>query len=156
YLDWARRNRTFEELAAYGGDVKNLAGDGPPEEAQGQRVTASFFHVLRVPPLVGRTFMREEETPETKAVVLSYRLWQRRYGGRREIVGTTVSMNGEKHVVIGVMPRGFDFPDRSTQFWSPMGLPPEVLARRNSHFLKVVGRLAPRADIAGAQADMQS
>ena len=155
YLDWARRNRTFGELAAYGGDVKNLAGDGPPEEALGQHVTASFFHVLGVAPLVGRTFTNEEEKPETRAVVLGYRLWQRRYGGRRDIVGTTVSMNGEKHVVIGVMPSGFDYPDRSTQFWSPMGLPPEILVRRNSHFLKVVGRLAPRVDIARARLDMQ-
>jgi putative ABC transport system permease protein len=155
YLDWKARTRTFEDLAAYGGDVKNIAGDGPPEEALGQRVTASFFHVLGVPPLLGRTFRADEEVQETRAVVLSYGLWQRRYGGRRELVGAPVLMNGEKYVVIGVMPPGFDYPNRSTQFWSPMGLPPEILARRNSHFLTVVGRLAPHVDVARAQADMQ-
>jgi putative ABC transport system permease protein len=155
YLDWKMRNRTLDDVAAFGGDVRNLAGDGPPEEVLGQHVTANFFHVLGVRPLLGRTFTSGEETPETKAVVLSYRLWQRRYGGRRDIVGTTVLMNGEKRDVIGVMPQGFDYPDRGTQFWSPLGLPAEILARRNSHFLRVVARLLPRIDVARAQADMQ-
>jgi putative ABC transport system permease protein len=118
-------------------------------------VTANFFHVFGVLPLLGRTFTADEETPATKRVVLSYGLWQRRYGGRADIVGATVRMNDEQHVVIGVMPPAFDFPDRSTQFWSPLGLAPEILARRNSHFLKVVGRLAPRTTVANAQIDMR-
>src|SRR5436190_14171395 len=86
YLDWKARNRTFQDLAAYGGDVRNLAGEGPPEEALGQHVTANFFHVLGVRPLLGRTFTPDEEKPGTKAVVLTHRLWQRRYGGRADIV----------------------------------------------------------------------
>jgi len=155
YLDWKARNRTFADLAAYGGDVRNLAGDGPPEEALGQHVTANFFHVLGVRPIFGRTFTPDEEKPGTKVVVLSHRLWQRRYGGRSDIVGSAVLMDGEKQTVIGVMPPGFDFPDRNTQFWSPLGLAPEILARRNSHFLKVVGRLAPRISVAHAQLDLQ-
>src|SRR2546428_1859621 len=79
YLDWKARTRAFDDLAAYGGDVRNLAGDGPPEEALGQHVTANLFHVLGVRPLLGRTFTADEEGPDTKAVVLAHRPWQSRY-----------------------------------------------------------------------------
>src|SRR5438552_11482973 len=83
YLDWKRRSQAFEQIAAYGHDTRNLSGNGSPEEVQGLRVTANLIPLLGVPPLLGRTFSPDEEGPDTREVVLSYRLWQRRYGGDR-------------------------------------------------------------------------
>ena len=145
YLDWRRRSQVFEGMAAYGGDSRNLSGNGSPEEVQGVRVTATLIPLLGVSPLLGRTFSPDEEGPGTRAVVLSYRLWQRRSGGDPNILGQSIVMNGESHEVIGVMPAGFDYPDRETEFWMPLGLRPELLSRRNSHFLKVLGRLRAAA-----------
>jgi predicted permease len=86
--------------------------------------------------------------------VLSYRLWQALYGGDPAVVGQTILMSGQSRQVVGVMPRGFDFPDRETDYWLPLGLSPQLLTRRNSHFLKVVGRLSVDRALAQAQADM--
>src|SRR5207302_11489082 len=85
------------------------------------------------------------EGPRTGAAVVSCRWWQRGYGGDRNILGQAIVMNGERHEVIGVMPAGFDYPNRETEFWMPLGLRPELLTHRNSHFLKVLGRLRAAA-----------
>jgi len=89
-------------------------------------------------------------------VVLSHRLWQRRFNGDPNLVGHTILMNGQNYTVVGVMPRGFQFPDRHAEFWIPIGMSPQLLERRNSHFLKVVGRLKAGRDLSHAQADMNS
>jgi predicted permease len=155
FLDWRRRTQAFAELAAYGAVATNLSGTGAPEQIFGQRVTANLIPLLGVPPLVGRTFTPDEEGPEVRAVVLSYRLWMRKFAGDRELVGKTIPMNGTPYAVIGVMPPRFDYPDRQTEYWAPFGLTPQLLSRRNSHFLKVVGRLKPDRDIAVARGDMK-
>jgi putative ABC transport system permease protein len=155
FLDWRRRNRTFEELAAYGAVSTNLSGTGAPEEVFGRRVTANLIPMLGVAPLVGRSFTQDEEGPEVRAVVLGYRLWKRKFTGDRELVGKTILMNGTAYSVIGVMPPRFDFPDRQTEYWVPFGLSPQLLSRRNSHFLKVVARLQQGRDVGAAQDDMK-
>jgi putative ABC transport system permease protein len=154
FLDWRRRTQMFSELAAYGAVTTNLSGTGAPEQVFGQRVTSNLIPMLGVPPLVGRTFTPAEEGPEVRAVVISYRLWRRKFAGDRDLVGKTILMNGEPHAVIGVMPPRFDYPDSQTEYWAPFGLSPQLLSRRNSHFLKVVGRLEPGIDVARAQEDM--
>ncbi len=154
FRDWKTRSRAFADLAAYGGAVRNLAGDGPPEEVLGAHVTANFFDLLGAKPLLGRGFTAAEERSDSRTVVLSYSLWQARYRGRRDIVGSTIRMDGEPHDVVGIMPAGFDYPSRSTRFWEPFALAPDVLASRNSHFLNVVARLAPHVEVAQAQDDM--
>jgi putative ABC transport system permease protein len=157
FFDWRKRNQVFEEIAAYGGPRNmDLASGGAPEEVWGPAVTANLIPMLGIRPLLGRTFSADEEGPETKAVVLSYRLWQRRFGGDPNLVGNSILMNGEKYSVIGVMPRGFQYPDRTTELWLPLGLQPQILTRRNSHFLKVVGRLKRDRNIAQAQSDMSA
>src|SRR5262249_12314859 len=85
----------------------------------------------------------------------SYRLWTRKFGGDRDLVGKTILMNGERYEVIGVMPPRFDYPDRQTEYWVPFGLTPQLLAHRNSHFLKVIGRLKPDRSVAAARDDMR-
>lgn len=154
FMDWKKRTKAFDEIAAYGGRVFNLSGGGPPEEVFAQGVTANLLPMLGVPPLLGRTFAPEEDTPDNRTVVLSYRLWKRRFAGAANVVGQTLLMSDEKYTVIGVMPRGFQFPDRETELWVPLGLDAQMLARRNSHFLWVAGRLKPVRSIRQGQADM--
>jgi putative ABC transport system permease protein len=157
FRDWGRRSRLFETLAAYAGPRNlDLAGSGPPEEILGQSVTANLIPLLGVPPLLGRTFTADEEVPEVSVVVLSYRLWQRRFGTDPSVVGRAIRMNGQAYTVLGVMPKGFAFPDRQTEFWLPLGLSADVQARRNSHFLKVVGRLKPGISLRQAREEMNS
>src|ERR1043166_6811814 len=157
FLDWRRRSQAFEDVAAYAGPAPmDLSGGGPPEEVLGQSVTANLLSLLGVPTLLGRTFRAEEEHEDSLVVVLSHRLWQRRFSGDRNLIGRPILMNGRNYTVAGVMPRGFQFPDRQTEFWVPIGMSPQLLARRNSHFLKVVGRLRHGRDLSQAQADMNA
>ncbi len=155
FLDWWDRARSFEDIAAYAGPrVRNFADSGAPEEILGQGVTPALLPMLGVPPLIGRTISAGEDRPGVNVMVLSYSLWMRRFSGDRSVVGRTIRMSGEKYDVIGVMPKGFQFPDRQTEFWIPLGLNPDVAARRNSHFLYVVGRLRPGRNIQQGQEDM--
>jgi putative ABC transport system permease protein len=156
FRDWRRRSLTFKAIAAYTGRDIDLAGGGPPEHVLGAAVTANLIPMLGVRPLLGRTFTPDEERPETRAIVLSNRLWQRRFGGDPNLVGNPVTVNGLAYTVIGVMPKGFQFPDRQTELWQPLGLSPQLLARRNSHFLKVVGPLKPDRTVRQVQSDMSA
>lgn len=152
FIEWKKRARAFDEVAAYGGRAFNLSGGGPPEEVLGYGVTANLLPMLGVRPLLGRTFTADEDAPGNKTVVLSYRLWARRFGGDAGVLGNQILMSGEKYTVIGVMPKGFQYPDHQSEVWVPLALPPELLARRNSHFLWVTARL--KAGLSQGQADM--
>jgi putative ABC transport system permease protein len=156
FLDWRGRNQVFESMGALLGSAMNLSGGGAPEQVLGVAVTSNLIPTLGVSPILGRTFSASEEAPGTREVILSFRLWQRRFGGDRSLVGQIIQMNGEKYTVIGVMPQGFHFPDHQTDYWLPFGLSPQLLNRRNSHFLKVVGRLKRSRDWQQAQADMNA
>jgi len=154
FIDWKNRTRAFDEIAAYGGRAFNLSGGGPPGEIFGLGVTANLLPMLGVPPLQGRTFSAEEDAPGNKTVVLSYGLWMRRFGGDSSLVGKPILMSGEKYTVIGIMPKGFQYPDRQSLVWVPLGLTPQMLTRRNSHFLWVMARLKPGQSLSQGQADM--
>ena len=155
FVDLKRMNRTFQDIGAYTGPLEmDLAGSGPPEEVLGISTTANVLGLLGVVPILGRTFIPEEEHEDSNFVVLSYRLWQRRYNGDPNLIGRTIHMSNRPMTVVGVMPRAFQFPDRQTEFWIPIGMSPQLLARRNSHFLKVVGRT--KTDLRAAQADLDS
>jgi putative ABC transport system permease protein len=119
YHDWARLNRAFAGMAATRGAAANLTGDGVPEQVAGRAVTPAFFEVLGVKPIAGRTFTDAEDRSNAQVVLISYGLWQRRYGGDRAVVGKTMLMNGNRYEVIGVMPRGFVFRDRDVDYWIP-------------------------------------
>jgi putative ABC transport system permease protein len=154
FLDWKKRTHAFDEVAAYGGRVFNLSGGGTPEEVLGSGVTANLLPMLGVRPLLGRTFTPDEDAPGNKTVVLTHRLWTRRFGGDPGLVGKSILMSGEKYTVIGVMPKGFQYPDQQSEVWVPLGLTPLLLARRNSHFLYVTARLRPDQSVRQGQADM--
>lgn len=121
----------------------NIAGDDLPERARGVRVSAGFFKLAGRSPLLGRGFLPEEDQPgRDRVVVLSYGLWQRRFGGDAAIVDRSVRINGEAWKVVGVMPEDFVFP-AGTQLWVPLALSPAQAADRGNRYLITMGRLAP-------------
>jgi putative ABC transport system permease protein len=154
YVDWRRMNHVFSDLAALRFHVVNLTGGGHPELVMGRGVTANFFDVLGAHPMLGRSFTGQEDSSGAKVAVIGHSLWQRRFGGSRDVIGQTLRMNDQAYTVIGVMPAGFAYPDRSVEFWDPAHFDAKDLARRSSHFLNVVARLKPGVTVAQAQADM--
>ncbi len=157
YIDWKNQTQSFADMAATHESSRNLTGDGEPQRVATRRVTANFFSVLGVQPLVGRGFLPEEDRPQAdKVVVLSYPLWQSRYGGDRNIVNSTILLNGEKHTVVGVMPSGFQWMDTEEQLWIPLALDAEEMANRGGHYLTVVARLKPGVSMVQAQSDMNA
>jgi predicted permease len=156
FYDWQRRARAFTDLAALRVSVMNLAESGAPEEVLGAAVTANLLPLVGVPPLVGRGLTVEEESPGHRVVVLSHRLWQRRFGASANVIGRSIVMSDLQYTVIGVMPAGFHFPDAHTEFWVPIALQPGQLAARNSHYLRVAGRLRPDSSWAAARDDMSA
>jgi putative ABC transport system permease protein len=110
-----------------------------------------------VQPLIGRGFLPEEDRPQAnKVVVLSYPLWQSRYGGDRNILSRTILLNGEKHTVVGVMPAGFQWLESEERLFVPLALDAEELANRGGHYLTVIGRLKPGVSLVQAQSEMNA
>ncbi|HTG90940.1 MAG TPA: ABC transporter permease [Pyrinomonadaceae bacterium] len=157
FIDWKTQNRSFEDMAAVASSSFNLTGDGEPERVAAHSVTANFFPVLGVQPLLGRCFTNEEDRPgANKVALLSYQLWQSRYGAIHDIVNRTILLNGEKYTVIGVMPSSFQFLEKETRLWVPLALDQEEMANRGGHYLTVVARLKPGVNMSQAQADMST
>ena len=157
YVDWKTQNQSFVDMAASRETSFNLTGDGEPERVSTYAVTANFFPLLGVQPLLGRSFTPDEDRPGgSKAVVLSYGLWQSRYGGDRNILNREILLNGEKHSVVGVMPASFQFFAKDVRVWVPIALPQEDWANRGGHYLTVVARLKPGVSVTQAQADMNA
>lgn len=161
YVDWRAMNRSFTDMAAATFASSNLTGDGAPEFVLGRRVTANFFSVLGVQPLLGRAFTAADDASGARVVVISYALWQRRYGGDPGIVGRTIVMSVErvgdvKHEVIGVAPRSFVFLSREIDYWVPMQFSPVEASTRGNHYLMVVARLKPAVSVEAASSDMQA
>jgi predicted permease len=152
FLDWRQRNQVFERMTAYTTGRVNLAGEGESELARAAVVSAGFFETLGVSPLLGRGFLPDEDKPGAESVaVLSYGLWQRRFGAAPGIVGQRVMINAWPHTVVGVAPPGFDFPGE-TKLWVIQPL--DSQANRNNNFLRVLARLKPGVRLEQAYADM--
>jgi len=150
------RNHFFTDLAALRGDLFAITGDGQPEEVDATLVTANLFPLLGAKPTIGRNISSDEDRPgAANVVLLSYSLWEQRYGGKASVVGRNILLDGAPYRVIGVMPAGFRFPDRA-EIWLPMALSPAALAQRDDHYLHVFGRLRPGVTIADAQRDMSA
>ena len=157
YWDWKNQNHTFKDMAAISDKNFNLTGMGEPERVAAESVTANFFPLLGVSPLIGRTFSQEEDREgPNKVVVLSYGLWQRRFGREKDVVGKEILLNGQKYSVIGVMPARFQFIEKDVGLWVPMAFGPQDLANRSAHFLTVFGRLKDGVTIDQAQADIKT
>ncbi|MEK6278983.1 MAG: ABC transporter permease [Acidobacteriota bacterium] len=153
YTDWTQQAGSFEQIGASRSSTFNLTGSGEPESLTGYLLSANFFQMLGTPALIGRTFQPGE--PEgTFPVVLSYRLWQRRFGGQESIVGQAITLNGRVYTVIGVMPRDFQYPNLDTELWIILRMTPQLQANRDAKLLRVVGRLKPGVTLAQGQAEI--
>lgn len=158
FLDWRERNRSFEELAAWRELFFTLTGNGEPEQNWGAQVSGNFFRLFRVKPVLGRDFAGEEEKPgHEQVVLLSYALWQRRYGGDPSILGTSITLDDKPYIIIGVLPREFSLFGTSRQFdvWVPFGFDRAKL-NREEHEVLVFGRLRDGVVTAQAQAEMET
>jgi putative ABC transport system permease protein len=154
FLDWRKQATSFARLAAFQWWDVNLAGIDEPERVAGFFVSADLFPALGVEPALGRTFTRDEETRgRHRLVVLSHGLWQRRFGGDPFVVGKPVMLDAQQHEVIGVAPKGFDFP-LGAEIWAPLSFDAEAAGRRRPRYLSVVGRLAHGRTIDDAKAEM--
>jgi len=138
WLAYRERARTFERVSAYGRSQVTLSGVGDAVRLAGARVDANFFSVLGIAPVLGRSFVREEESVgRDHVVILSNGLWHDRFAANPHVVGRVISLDGIPHVVIGVMPSGFSFPAAS-ELWTPLAI---QLDAGNSFLLSILGRL---------------
>ncbi|HKV37077.1 MAG TPA: ABC transporter permease [Pyrinomonadaceae bacterium] len=154
YQDY-QKNNVFDGLAAYTGGRVLLSGDGDSESVGGPRVNASFFNVLGVDPILGRTFQQgEDQQGGPRVVVLSYGLWQRRFGGDTGVVGKPLTINGDSYQIIGVLPASFQFALRNGELWLPYQPTQNQLTRRFMHGTNLIGRLKPGVDEAQAQSEL--
>jgi putative ABC transport system permease protein len=161
YQEWRDRNQVFEDLGAFYNGNFNLTGeDRDPEQVLGTNVTQNLFPLLGVTPAIGRGFVREDEQfGNHHVVLLSHRLWQRRYGGDPGIIGRGIKLSGLTYTVIGVMPQGMPFLYNlpRVELWTPISFAPgDNMATRNNHPLLLVGRLKTGVSVAHAQADVSA
>ncbi|MEW6127982.1 MAG: ABC transporter permease [Acidobacteriota bacterium] len=157
FLDW-RQARSLDVAAYTGSRGVTLTGRGEAQRIASTGVSANFFSVLGVDPMLGRTFLPEEEKPGVgRVVVLNYGLWQRLFGGDENIIGEKMTLNGQTYTVVGVMPQSFQFALRpGVEMWMPVEPGPAQLSRRYMHWVKVIARLKPNVTVEQAQADLQA
>ena len=153
YQDYKRLGTSFESFAAFTEPTLNLIGGGEPERVRGAFAEAALFEVLGAAPAAGRIFTRDEETAgKENVVVIGWGLSQRRFGGA-DAIGRPLEFDGRKMTIIGVMPPGFAFPSKSTEFWSPLVVG-DAGKRRVGYFLQMVARMKPGVTPLEAQAQM--
>jgi predicted permease len=163
FLDWQRENRAFSSIAAYRPDSFSLTGAGEGEQVRGQMVSADFFNILGVKPVIGRMFTPEEDQLGAGRVVLvSSGFWQRKLGSSHDVLGRRIVLDGEGYTVIGVIPVSFhltlpNFRDNN-DLYVPIGQWTYPYFRDRSYALgmKAIGRLRPGVTLAQARADMDT
>jgi predicted permease len=159
FYDWQRNARSFQEIAAYGATNGNLSGGAGslPEHIDGVFCSWNLFRTLGVAATIGRVFMPVDDAlGATRTIILSNSLWRRRFASYPGIIGQTVRLDAQLYTVIGIMPREFEFPSATTQFWVPMQivLPAPELETRGDHRLSVIARLKPGISIQQATAEL--
>ncbi len=154
FTDWKEQNQVFEHMAAFRVQYFTLIGEDEPLRVTGQCVSSAFFPMLRAEPVLGRTFLPEEEKPgHRKVVVLSHGFWQRRFGGDPAVLARTLTLDGSPFTVVGVMPAGFRFL-KDADLWTPLDVPAALQQMRGARFLQVVARLKPEMSLEQARAGM--
>ena len=158
FLDWKQGNQSFQDMAAFAPWLPILTGEGEPERIACGIVSSNFFSVLQSEVVLGRTFLPEEgQRGKNRVVILSYGIWQRRFGSDKHVLEKSITLNGIPHTVVGVMPASFQYPvpdDRNTvELWVPLGYSAEQMPRRLD-FLNVIGKLKPGVSPPAAQADL--
>ncbi len=156
YRDWKAMSTSFESMAAYRGLSVNMSGVGEPERLVGSSANHELFPMLGVAPLLGRSFLPEEDRAGAPGVVvLSHGLWQRRFGGDPNVIGRHVQFDERPFTVIGVMPASFHFPRREVQLWTAMAFSEGDYSDRGNYYLDVIARLKPGVASEQAAAEMR-
>jgi len=154
FLDWQRQSRSFERMALMQFRSFNISGQTGPETLRAAGVTPGFFDVLGVQPILGRTLRPEEDIRgQHRVVVLSERLWMRRFGGDSNILGRKLSLGGEPFTVVGVMGPTFRLP-QFAELWTPLAWTDEERTVRNNHNATVIARLRHDVDLQTANTEM--
>ena len=160
YFDWRAQNPTLTGIASFTGANVTLTGMGNAQHLNSATVSSNFFQVLGAAPMLGRDFLWEEEKPGHRGVMLSYALWESRFGANRQVVGQPVTLNGLQYTVAGVMPRGFNFPIQqpSVDLWTSLAATAEgaspMTAQRGADTLELIGRLRPNVTLEQAKAEL--
>ncbi len=156
WLDWQRESKALEALAGWRPMPLTLTGDGEPVRLNGQLVTGEFFPLLRVAPLIGRTVTMADDQPNAPIVgVLSYKLWQRRFGGDPSVIGRMLQVNDRPAQIVGVMPPGFQFVQPDVDIWGAWRIDRTIRYRETSgRFMNVVARLRDGSSLGAARAEM--
>jgi putative ABC transport system permease protein len=153
YQDY-QRGQAFDGLAAYTGGGGILTGRGEPQRVFAPAVSANFFSVLGVEPLLGRTFREGEDKPGAERVaVLTYGMWRRMFGGDTGVIGQTLTISGAQYTVVGVAPASFQFALRQADLWLPYQPTPNQLSRRFMHGTNLIGRLRAGVSLEQAHAE---
>ena len=163
FRDWQSGSRVFEQMAAYRFQLVTMVGGRQPEGAVALEVTDRLFALLRVPPLLGRTFVAGEDRPgHPRVAVISQALWLRQFGGKPGAIGRSLSVDGAAHTIVGVMPASFTFPATvpgdtvvPIDLWIPMR-PQDDLEYRGSHNFWTIARLKPGVSLERAGAEMHT
>ncbi len=158
FREWRNRNTTFEQIAAFTTTSYNLSGSGEPERVAGAIVSSNLFSLLGVAPASGRAFTIEEETFGNHRVALvSHALWQRRFAADHGVIDKMVTINGQPYTIVGVLPKGFSYPDPNVAVWTPLSIEPgSENDTRGNYWLSVLGRLKDGVSIAQAASEMTS
>ena len=158
YEDWKRLNSTLSSLDVYRGTGFLLRTGSLSEPVPAARVSDGFFRTLGVEPILGRNFRPGEDRPgQPKIAILSYGTWMKRFGGRRDLIGESISLTGEAYTVVGVLPRAFAFaPRANAELWVPLLDKSGCEKRRSCHNLDGVGRLRDGVTVQAASADMNT
>jgi putative ABC transport system permease protein len=159
FQDWRAQNHVFEGIAAVTSESGTLTGFGEPLQLRGLSISPNTFQLLGVQPLLGRNFLLDEgPSGHNHVVILSYGLWQSAFGGRKNIVGSKITLDGEAYDVVGVMPSDLKFPtvwSRNPQFWDPITMDaPKWKTDRGNHWLWVLARMKKGVTLQQAAAEM--
>ncbi len=154
FLDWRDQNRVFDNIVATANRSFNLTGKDQPERIQGMHVSWDFFEILGTKPLMGRSFIPDDDRPGAgRVAMLSSGLWQRKFGGDSNLIGTSLTVDGEHCTIIGVMPPSFRF-FGSPEMWMPIALD-RAQATRDFHWLVPLARLKRGVSVQQAGAEME-
>lgn len=158
YLDWKRLNKAFSSMDVFEGTGYLLRTSSGTEPVPATRVSDGLFRTLGVTPVLGRDFYSGEDLPAApKTVMLSYSTWQKRFGGRRDVIGETVTLSDVPFTIVGVLPQTFEFAPRgNAEFWTTLHASDTCAVRRSCHNLTGIGRLADGVSVEAALANMKA
>jgi predicted permease len=153
YRDLKKMSSSFEAMGAFASDAVNVVGAGEPQRVAITPLTPEVLPLLGVKPAMGRVF--EPRDADARRVIVSYGLWQSQFGSDPAVLGRTITLSGAAHTVIGVMPRGFYFPDRDVQMWTALTFQPQDYEDRTNNYIEAVGRLKSGVTFEQARTELE-